>query len=317
MILPKKIDAPAARGLSDVVLCGNSLDVLATLPDGLVDTIVTSPPYFRQRDYGHPDQIGSEHSQDAYIENIVAVFREAGRVLKDNGTLWLNLGDKYVKEQLCGLPWKCAIALMEDGWILRQDIIWHKPNAMPSSVKTRPTTDHEYIFMFSKSAKYHYDADAIREPHVTFSEKSKMKGGRNHFFKKGGTPEKGKNSGKTNLHDARWDKAFHPKGRNKRTVWTVPLSKFRGAHFAVFPEKLVEPCILAGCPEGGIVLDPFIGSGTTAVVSKKQGKHYIGIDVNHAYCQMALERIIRETTSQTFTTTGTHSKLDTRINPLT
>lgn len=300
MILPlKKIDELAASSLSDVILSGNSLDVLATLPDSLVDTIVTSPPYFGQRDYEHPDQIGSEPSQEEYIQNVVAIFREARRVLKDSGTLWLNLGDKYVNGQLCGMPWKCAIALMEDGWILRSDIIWHKPNAMPSSVKTRPTTDHEYIFMFSKSANYHYDADAIREPHVTFSEDSKMKGGRNHFGKKGGTPENGKNGGNTNLHDGRWDKAFHPKGRNKRTVWNVALSKFRGAHFAVFPEKLVEPCILAGCPEGGIVLDPFLGSGTTAVVSKKQGRNYIGIDVNPEYCQMALERITSETSSQT------------------
>ena len=136
---------------------------------------------------------------------------------------------------------------------------------MPSAVKNRPTTDHEYIFLLSKSDSYYYDIDAIREPHVTFSEQSQMKGGRNHFFKRDSTPEQGKNGGQPNLHNGRWDQAFHPKGRNKRTVWPIPLSKSRDAHFAVFPEKLVETCILAGCPPNGIVLDPFMGSGTTAV----------------------------------------------------
>ena len=162
---------------------------------------------------------------------------------------------------------------------------------MPSSVKTRPTTDHEYVFFFSKSKKYFYDVDAIREPHVTFSNQSRMKGGRNHFFKKGSTPEQGKNGGDSNLHDARWDQAFHPKGRNKRTVWTIPLSKFRDAHFAVFPEQLVETCIRAGCPEEGIVMDPFFGSGTTGLVAKRLNRHYLGIERAAKYCKMARERL--------------------------
>ena len=149
---------------------------------------------------------------------------------------------------------------------------------MPSSVKTRPTHDHEYIFFFSKNTNYYYDADAIREPHVTFTDKSQMKGGRNHFFKRGSTPEAGKNGGDQNLHDARWDQAFHPKGRNKRTVWSIPLSKFREAHFAVFPTELVRHCILAGCPADGVVLDPFLGSGTTAVVARTLGRQFLGID---------------------------------------
>ncbi len=172
----------------------------------------------------------------------------------------------------------------EDGWILRSDIIWYKPNAMPSSVKNRPTTDHEYVFLFAKTQDYYYDIDAIREPHVTFSPESRMKGGRNHFGKKNGTPENGKNAGNANLHNGRWDQAFHPKGRNRRTVWEIPLSKSRDAHFAVFPEKLVELCILAGSPTGGIVLDPFIGSGTTVVVAQRLGRKYVGIEINPDIC---------------------------------
>ena len=162
---------------------------------------------------------------------------------------------------------------------------------MPSPVKNRPTTDHELIFFFTKSKTYHYDADAIREPHVTFSEQSKMRGGRGHFGKRNGTPEQGKNGGNSNLHDGRWDQAFHPKGRNKRTVWSISLSKFREAHFAVFPESLVETCLLAGCPAGGLVLDPFLGSGTTAVVAKRLERDYLGIDYVSEYCEMAEKRI--------------------------
>ena len=253
--------------------------------------IVTSPPYFQQRNYSTDSEVGREKTPQAYTERLVAIFREARRVLKEDGTLWLNLGDKYRAGEQLGMPWRVALGLQDDGWILRSDIIWHKPNAMPSSVKTRPTTDHEYVFLFSKSKKYYYDIDAIREPHVTFSENSKMKGGRNHFFKSGSTPEKGKNGGDSNLHDARWDQAFHPKGRNKRTVWSISLSKFRDAHFAVFPETLVETCIKAGAPEGGLVLDPFFGSGTTGLVAKRLGRNYLGIDQSSEYCEMARERL--------------------------
>jgi hypothetical protein len=161
---------------------------------------------------------------------------------------------------------------------------------MPSSVKNRPTTDHEYIFLFSKKDDYYYDADAVREPHVTFTEKSRMRGGRNHFGKRGGTPEQGKNQGNPNLHNSRWDQAFHPNGRNRRTVWEIPLSKFPEAHFAVFPERLVELCVLAGSRPNGVVLDPFIGSGTTALVAQRLGRDYIGIDCNPTYCEMARKR---------------------------
>jgi len=179
-------------------------------------------------------QIGNESKPSEYINNLVLIFHECKRVLKNTGTLWLNLGDKYKQGNLLGMPWRVALALQDDGWILRNDVIWHKPNAMPHSAKNRLTTDHEYIFFFTKQPNnYYYDQDAIREEHVTFSENSKMKGGRNHFGEKGGTPENEKNDGNSNLHDGRWDQAFHPKGRNKRTVWNVPLSKFRDAHFAV------------------------------------------------------------------------------------
>lgn len=273
------------------IICGDSRSVLNELTEGCVDTIVTSPPYFQQRDYEDERQVGLEPSQSAYVQSLVHILNECRRVLSDNGTLWLNIGDKYKDGRLLGMPWRVAFALEEAGWILRSDVIWHKPNAMPHSVKTRPTTDHEYLFLFSKSATYYYDGDAIREPHVTFTENSKMRGGRNHFGKRDSTPEKGKNSGNSNLHDARWDQAFHPKGRNKRTVWSVPLGKFRDAHFAVFPPKLIEPCILAGSPTGGVVLDPFFGAGTVGFVATELGRQYIGVELNPNYVEIARKRL--------------------------
>ena len=279
----------------NAILCGNSRQVLSSLPDDSVHCIVTSPPYYQQRDYSTQIQIGNEETAEMYIAALQGVFQECQRVLRPDGTLWLNLGDKYQNGNLLGLPWRVALALQSDGWILRSDIIWHKPNAMPSSVKDRPTTDHEYVFLLAKTAEYYYDIDAIREPHVTFTEKSKMKGGRNHFGKVNGTPEEGKNGGNANLHDGRWDQAFHPLGRNRRTVWEIPLSKFRDAHFAVFPEKLVELCVLAGSPQNGVVLDPFLGSGTTAVVAQRLGRKYIGIDSNPEYCAIANQRLHQPT----------------------
>ncbi|MBE9257335.1 site-specific DNA-methyltransferase [Dolichospermum sp. LEGE 00246] len=276
---------------ANFLINGEALKSLKKLPNSLVQTVITSPPYYGQRDYCTEEQIGIEENPDEYISRLLEIFDEVKRVLKEDGTLWINLGDKYIDGSLAGLPWKLALALKERGWILRSDIIWYKPNAMPSSVKNRPTTDHEYMFLFAKSSKYYYDADAIREPHVTFSENSKMRGGRNHLGKKGGTPEQGKNSGNSNLHNGRWDQAFHPKGRNKRTVWEVPLSKFRDAHFAVFPEQLIEPCILAGSSEGGIVLDPFFGAGTVGLVSMKKARKFIGIELNEDYCKIATKRI--------------------------
>lgn len=272
--------------------CGNALDVLKTFSPESVDCVVTSPPYYHQRDYeAHPEQIGAEPTPEQYVQRLVAVFGECRRVLKATGSLWIVIGDKYENNELLGMPWRLALAMKQDGWILRSDVIWQKPNAMPSPAKSRPTVDHEYVFFFSKSKSYFYDADAIREPHVTFSEKSQMRGGRTHFFQRGSTPEAGKNGGDTNLHDGRWDQAFHPKGRNKRTVWSISLSKFREAHFAVFPESLVSTCLSASCPPDGVVLDPFLGSGTTAVVARRSGRSFIGIDCVAEYCEMAQRRL--------------------------
>jgi DNA modification methylase len=275
------------------IVQGDALSTMARLPAACVDAVITSPPYYRQRDYADADQLGLEPEPGQYVARLVAVFREARRVLKPSGSMWLIIGDKYDEGVLLGLPWRVALALHEDGWRLRSDVIWHKPNAMPSPVKNRPTTDHEYVFFFTVSADYFYDADAIREPHVTFTDRSRMRGGRRHFGVRGGTPEVGKNGGHSNLHDGRWDQAFHPRGRNKRTVWSVPLSKCRDAHFAVFPEPLVETCLLASCPAGGIVLDPFVGSGTVAIVARRLGRGFVGIELNADYCRIARRRIAR------------------------
>lgn len=279
----------------DTVIHGDARIVCERIADGSIQSIVTSPPYFGHRKYTGDDaselEIGRESSVDEYVNSLVSAFESLKPKLSESGLLWLNIGDTYRDKLLLGVPWRVAFALIDKGWILRSDIIWKKPNAMPSSVTSRPTTDHEYIFLFSKSKNYYYDADAIREPHVTFSENSKMKGGRGHFGKDGGTPEQGKNAGNSNLHDGRWDQAFHPNGRNKRTVWEIPLSKFRDSHFAVFPEKLARTCILASTKKGDVVLDPFTGSGTTGVVARKTGRHFIGIDLVQTYAEMAQKRI--------------------------
>lgn len=273
------------------IIEGDCRQVLGALPADSVDCIVTSPPYWNQRDYGHPGQIGYEQSLDEYVQDLRSVFSKAKSVLKPSGTMWLNLGDKFVDGELSGIPWRVALALKADGWKLRADIIWHKPNAMPSSAKRRPTVDHEYIFLFVKSDDYFFDADGIREPHKTFSADSKMLGGRKHLGVRNGTPEAGKNEGNPNLHNGRWDQAFHPLGRSKRTVWSVPLSKFRGSHFAVFPEKLIETCIIAGCPKNGLILDPFFGSGTTGVVARARNRRAVGIEINAEYCSIAFDRL--------------------------
>lgn len=276
------------------IILGDIRDVVDKLPNKHFQTIITSPPYFGHRNYSegtNQNEIGKEATQKEYIANLINIFNSLRSKLADSGLLWLNLGDTYRGKSLSGIPWRVALALQDDGWILRSDIIWHKPNAMPSSVKDRPTTDHEYIFLFAKSPEYFYNADAIREPHVTFSEKSKMKGGRNHFGKINGTPENGKNKGNSNLHDSRWDQAFHPNGRNKRTVWEIPLGKFRDVHFAVYPEKLVETCLLASTKENDFVLDPFCGAGTTGVVSIKHRRNFVGIELVEKYMKMAQKRI--------------------------
>lgn len=295
--MTKNLQSTSNEQLIDEIWNGNSWELAENLPPGCLQMIVTSPPYFQQRKYTKKEQtekleFGQEKTVGEYVSKLVSLFDKLKIALKDNGTLWLNLGDKYKDSQLSGIPWRVALALQDSGWLLRSEIIWHKPNAMPSSVKNRPTTDHEHIFLLTKSKEYFYNADAIREPHVTFSDKSRMKGGRNHFGKKGGTPESGKNKGNSNLHDGRWDQAFHPLGRNRRTVWEIPLGKFRGTHFAVFPEQLVEICVRAGSAENDLVFDPFMGAGTTALVAKRLNRNYLGFELVEDYVEMANNRLI-------------------------
>jgi DNA modification methylase len=287
---------PEAYPPLDSVLVGDSWALARSLPSDYVQCIVTSPPYFGHREYADDEELaqfefGREEAPAVYVRKLITLFEELRRVLRDTGTLWLNLGDTYRKEQLLGMPWRVALGLQEAGWILRSEIIWNKPNAMPSSVKNRPTTAHEHLFLFSKTTDYVYNADAIREPHVTFSPESKMTGGRGHFGQRNGTPENGKNKGNANLHNGRWDQAFHPLGRNKRTVWNIALGKFRDTHFAVFPEELARNCLLAGTSEGDIVLDPFMGSGTTACVARQLSRHFVGLELVPQYAEMTMKRI--------------------------
>jgi site-specific DNA-methyltransferase (adenine-specific) len=278
-----------------VVFLGDIRECSEHLSDDFFSAIVTSPPYFGHRKYtdnvAHLHEIGREDNVADYVNTLVSVFSLLRPKLRGDGLLWLNLGDTYRDKALLSVPWKVALALQDDGWILRSDVIWHKPNAMPSSVKDRPTTDHEYVFMFSKNTSYFYNADAIREEHVTFTDRSKMQGGRKHFGENGKTPEQGKNKGNSNLHTGNWESAFNPLGRNKRTVWSIPLSKFREAHFAVFPEKLAELCILSSTKVGDYVLDPFAGSGTTGVVACRNQRYFIGVELVREYQEMASRRV--------------------------
>ncbi len=278
-------------------------------------TCVTSPPYFGLRDYGHDGQIGLEETPEQYIAAMVEVFRCVWDVLEDDGTLWLNIGDSYaggggfspnspsnqvgskqtthkgsikgtIKPQgeikakdLIGIPWMLAFALRADGWYLRQDIIWHKPNPMPESVQDRCTKAHEYIFLMSKSQKYYYDHDAIKEPLKGEPEvRNKNAEGYQADYAHGDRFSKG-------------ERVFGADGMaNKRSVWTVNTKPYRGAHFAVFPQELIEPCIMAGAPQGGVVLDPFMGSGTTAQVAQNLGRQYLGCELNPEYAPLQAER---------------------------
>jgi DNA modification methylase len=293
-----------------------------------VQTCVTSPPYFGLRDYGHPGQIGLEQTPDEYVAKMVSVFRGVRRVLRDDGTLWLNLGDSYAAQRggthqpaetlaggkggkttdgsrvnrdrhdgynptrnasgiglkhkdLIGIPWRVAFALQSDGWYLRQDIIWHKPNPMPESVTDRCTKAHEYIFLLSKSARYWYDADAIAEvsryPGDNRAERADTRKVIDPFCADGGSRARtGNPTAET---------------RNRRSVWTVATQPYSGAHFAVFPPALIEPCVLAGSRPGDVVLDPFTGSGTTGMVAGNQGRKFVGCELNRDYLALAKERI--------------------------
>lgn len=253
---------------------GDAATVLATLPDGSADCIVTSPPYLGLRDYGVAGQIGAESSPAEYVAALVAVFREARRVLVDDGCLFLNLGDSYDSaKNLLGIPWRVAFALQDDGWILRNDIIWHKSNAMPESVTDRLSNRHEHLFMLSKSQRYWFDLDPIREPHESTPDRA---GGTALRGQKAIRPS-GPNSG-----------AYSEGGRNPGDVWTIASQPFGEAHFATMPPALAERCVRAGCKPGGTVLDPFSGSGTTGLAAARHGRRYVGIDLNREYLDLSL-----------------------------
>lgn len=335
---------------------------LRELPSQSVNCCVTSPPYYGLRDYGHDGQIGLEETPEAYVQKLVDVFREVRRVLRDDGTLWLNLGDTYnaykantwdtdfaghskrpehkqgltvpslKQKDLIGIPWLVAFALRADGWYLRQDIIWHKPNPMPESVTDRCTKSHEYIFLLSKSARYYYDAEAIKQP-IADSSVSRLN--QDVENQKGSDRVPGKTNGTMKAVGNGWDGSSfdrdktgemkHTRGKgythrgegdkklsghsgnydangnlignglaNKRSVWTVTPKPFKESHFATFPPDLIVDCIKAGCPEDGIVLDPFMGAGTTAMVARKLNRNYVGYELNPEYIAISERRLAAE-----------------------
>jgi DNA modification methylase len=335
------------------ILIGDCRDKLRELPDASVNCCVTSPPYFGLRDYGVDGQMGLEPTPDEFVSGMVEVFREVRRVLRDDGTLWLNIGDSYAAsgrgggggsfqdgdvgtkvssansrrkpvagsalpaglheriqeaggvgrawvkpppglkpKDLIGIPWLLAFALRADGWFLRQDIIWSKPNPMPESVRDRCTKAHEYIFMLSKSSRYYYDNDAVREP---YNEASLSR----YNTPMQGTDRNGGQIGGARQPGGEWAPkneliAPNPLGRNKRSVWEVATQPFSEAHFATYPPALIEPCILAGCPKGGTVLDPFGGAGTTGLVADRLQRNAILIELNPEYAEIARKRIASE-----------------------
>ena len=321
-----------------MILVGDCIASMRALPEKSVQTCVTSPPYFGLRDYGHEGQIGLEPTPDEFVGKLVEVFREVRRVLADDGTLWLNLGDSYAAQRggthqpaetlaggrggktedgervnrdrfdgynptrnataiglkhkdLIGIPWRVAFALQADGWYLRQDIIWHKPNPMPESVRDRCTKAHEYIFLLSKSERYYFDADAIRQP-AAESTRGKTWDERKAMGFRGDTKHPTKDAIEAGLHIPSF--APNPNGVNRRSVWTVTTKPYKGAHFATFPPDLIEPCILAGSRVGDVVLDPFGGAGTTGLVSQRHGRQFVLCELNPDYARMAEDRIAAE-----------------------
>ena len=273
------------------ILCGDAAEVLKTLPPESVNMCVTSPPYYGLRDYGEQGQIGIEQSPNEYIARLLEVFDEVYRVLSKDGTLWLNIGIYEVPKSwsgikpkdMIGIPWMLAFALRERGWYLRSDIIWYKTNCLPESAKDRPTKTYEHIFLLAKARQYYFDYRAIQEPIKEVS-RQRYKRGRSANSKYVG--QQGITQVRENFSD--FDQQF----RRKRDVWEVSTNTYKmDEHFAMFPEKLIEPCILAGSKVGGVVLDPFFGSGTTGAVAKRFGREYIGIDLNARYLEKAKERI--------------------------
>lgn len=267
--------------LNATILVGDAFERLQTIRGGVAQTCVTSPPYFGLRDYGHSGQIGLERSLDDYVQALVTVFSEVRRVLTEDGTLWVNLGDSYGKnKQLLGIPWRVAFALQADGWCLRSEVIWQKPNPMPESVTDRPTKSHETIFLLAKNEQYFYDADAIKEPAIWADDKRAGLGRLEYS---------GKRQGKAGTGQEAFSvvKDF----RNKRSVWTVTVKGYKGAHFATYPPSLIEPCVLAGSQDGDTVIDPFSGSGTTGEVALLNNRNYIGTELNPEYADMSFNRI--------------------------
>lgn len=259
---------------------GDALEQARTLPDGSVDCIVTSPPYFGLRDYGEAGQYGAEKSPAEYASTLSALFSELRRVLTDDGTLWLNIGDSTKNKNLLGIPWRVAFALQDDGWLLRSDVIWHKRNALPEPVKDRPSRRHEHVFMFTKMRRNYFDLDAIRVPHTSLGTHGKFS-----------TDWRDRpTNGKTKSGEGVGGRVmgFSENGKNPGDVWSFSTGVFKGAHFATFPPEIPERAILAGCRANGVVLDPFSGSGTAGMVAKRLGRKYIGIDISEDYLKLSL-----------------------------
>lgn len=318
------------------IIAGDCLEILKTLEPESIDCVITSPPYWGLRDYGVAGQFGLEPDFLLYVNNLCNIFDQVKRVLKPDGTVWVNLGDTYggrvggaqgkngqfagrqvttarIKHQrpaaksLLQIPSRFALEMADRGWILRNEIIWHKPNCMPESIRDRFTVDHEKIFLFVKAKTYYFDQEATLEPvspntHARLSQKVQDQVGsaRAHGGKKanGNMKAVGRKFDPSagNKNNPSFDNAMAimPEKRNKRSVWSVSTKPFKGAHFAVYPEQLIVPMILAGCPMGGVVLDPFFGSGITGVVAKKLGRQYIGIELNPEYIKIAEKRLAQE-----------------------
>lgn len=281
----------------DTIFTGDSLVVLKDFPESSIHCCITSPPYYALRDYETEGQIGREATPEEYIERLVEVFSEVRRVLRPDGTFWLNIADTYCKhpkqgakrKDMLGIPWRLALALRSDGWYLRSNIIWEKSNAMPESITDRCSRSYEHIFQLSKSKHYYFDRAAIAEPIApsTLVRMRSGRGGSNKYAER--VP--GQTVQAINRPRKAGDISELPTHRNKRDVWHINTSSYSGAHFAAFPPQLAETCILAGCPVGGIVLDPFFGSGTTGLAAKQNDRHYIGVEINPEYCRLAEKRI--------------------------
>ena len=311
------------------IICADALKTLRNFPDESIHCSITSPPYYGLRDYHKEGQIGREATVEEYIDRLVQVFREVRRVLKKDGTCFIVIGDSYAgtgskgdredpknpigrtgqkvslsqkmvgykSKDLMGIPWRLAFALREDGWYLRSDIIWHKENAMPESCRDRPTRSYEHVFLLSKSPRYYYDYEAMAEPMKEVSKKRYVRGrsANNKYLNKDAGISVQK------INEARRYGYYKgdniPQFRNKRDIWTINTVSFRGNHYAAFPPKLAEICMIAGCPKGGIILDPFVGSGTVGFVALMQDRKYIGIELNEEYCKLAMKRIETEVKS--------------------